>query len=213
MSACDNELFKSLVAMGKTTKGKTNKGKTTKGKNSADNELFNELVDMQNRSIKKECARQVGLKNFANDVAIHNETACVDAWKVLYHQGLTELLETMIWDFITNSPKKYWVKCQSELLDIYTKIGDYTNKKGVTTLAHYSVNEEYVGSVFQLGEKPTSYYGNFQVTREKFVIDLSQLPKLNTLNGEYKIAMLFKPKQKIIQKSTPKFIIESDDEN
>ena len=40
--------------------------------------------------------------------------------------------------------------------NVMSYIGNYTNKKGVTTLAHYNPNNTYIGSVKKLGDKPVA---------------------------------------------------------
>jgi hypothetical protein len=97
----------------------------------------------------------------------------------------------MIWDYIQHSPTTFWKPLDSKRLGIYTTIGSYTNKKGTTSLAHFTENGNYIGSVAKLGSNPVSYAGNFRISRDLFIIDFS---KLNDFKQNNDFSILFEPK-------------------
>lgn len=131
--------------------------------------------------LKTEVKRQVGLKNFQEELVAYNMSALIEAWKTLYEMldGNNDLIIDKIWKYMRERPSKIWVKVNSEKFGIYTTIGEYTNKAGKTSLAHYTENGMYVGSVIKLGNKPVGYEGNFAITPERFDIKLSALYKEN----------------------------------
>ena len=84
-------------------------------------------------------------------------------------------------------PFDYVEKMEVEaMIEEYSTIGDYTNKKGVVSKAHFNSNKTYVGSVKKKGDKPI-------LTRYKGIISR----KTHTFNGEWF-------KQKPLKKSTKK---------
>ena len=171
--------------------------------------------------LKSEVKRQVGLKNWEENVGNFNQRHLVNAWKLLYATKMTDEVTEMIWEFVLNTPNTIWKKMKSDIFGIYTTIGEYENKKGKKSLAHFTENRHYVGAVLKLGDKPIGYDGNFRVTKERFTLDLSKLPELQPFNGEYNLENLFQPipfvaepiVAKKVKKVKPIIIEESDDED
>lgn len=79
-----------------------------------------------------------------------------------------------IWKYF----EKYsiFVRCSSELLGFYSHIGPYINKKGFESLAHYSHFDNYLRAA-KKDDKPISYIGWFEVTKERFDIDFTPKEK------------------------------------
>jgi hypothetical protein len=69
-----------------------------------------------------------------------------------------------------------FVRCDSQLLGFYSHIGPYINKKGFESLAHYSHFNNYLRAA-KKDDKPISYIGWFEVTRERFDIDFKPKEK------------------------------------
>ena len=55
-----------------------------------------------------------------------------------------------------------------------THIGDYVNKKGYTSQAHYNPNNKYIGSVNKMGNKPVKCLYWTHITMDKFRYDEKQ---------------------------------------
>ena len=67
----------------------------------------------------------------------------------------------MIWDLSPDERSKYsniftYLEKNNHWEQAYlpTKIGEYLNKKGIKSLAHFSQNDKYIGSVKSRGDKP-----------------------------------------------------------
>jgi hypothetical protein len=56
---------------------------------------------------------------------------------------------------------------------IFSKIDDYTNKKGETFKAHFSENGRFLERCKTECDKPKSYTGNFRITPERFVFKMN----------------------------------------
>ena len=56
---------------------------------------------------------------------------------------------------------------------IFSKIDNYTNKKGETLKAHFSENGRFLERCKTECEKPKSYTGNFRITPERFVFKMN----------------------------------------
>ena len=83
------------------------------------------------------------------------------------------VLEEHIWGYFTTfSTMK---KMDSHILGEFTRIDDYTTKKGRTFKAHFTKYGNYIGAVSKLGDKPISYKGNFEIVRDKFAVNLKAL--------------------------------------
>lgn len=116
--------------------------------------------------LKYQVARQVGMKCDAERVSAYNQDYVIISWKMLYENGIN--IERLVWDYIGNSPKWFYVQCESKDVGVYSIIDTYENKKGFKSLAHYTINRKYIGSVKTLGENPISYKGHFHLTQDKF---------------------------------------------
>jgi|LakMenEpi03Aug12_release.lakeMendotaPanAssembly.Ray.scaffolds.fasta_scaffold94612_2 hypothetical protein len=91
-----------------------------------------------------------------------------------------ERAEEVMWEFITNYNHSFKWHGDSELLDIKTRIAEYTNSKGHKSLSHFTANGKYYGSVNKYGYEPEYYEGTFKVSRMLFMIDLDKTFETNT---------------------------------
>ena len=79
-----------------------------------------------------------------------------------------------------------WKSMDSSVFGITSVIKDYTNKKGITFKAHYTINGKFlkkVNSKFQTSDgqnssEPMSYIGNFRVCKKLFQIDMDKLDEI-----------------------------------
>jgi hypothetical protein len=148
-------------------------------------------------ALKSQIARQSGLKNFQHQIGNHTLNCLVDMWKI--HLRLTRLakeqeeeLKENIWKYVKQNPAELWGRMNSKLFGIKTTIAEYTNKKGVKSLAHYTANGNYLATVKSLGETPVHYEGNFRITQEHFTICFDRLDRLEKKDGFYNITQIFK---------------------
>ena len=121
--------------------------------------------------LKSEISRQVGKKDWESHCRDYTTICLFKAWKKLEYAEIMDLA----WDYLENAPFQIWKTVKSDLMGIYSKIGEYTNKKGIKSQAHFSQNGKYLGSVKNLGDKPIGYMGNFRITRETFIFDTTEL--------------------------------------
>ncbi len=56
---------------------------------------------------------------------------------------------------------------------IFSKIDDYTNKKGETFKTHFCENDRFIERCKTECDKPKSYTGNFRITPERFVFEMN----------------------------------------
>ena len=122
-------------------------------------------------SLKGEISRQVGLKDWEHKCKDHTTNALLKSWRKVPMDNVEEL----IWDYMKTAPFSLWKKCNSELLGVRSTIGEYTNKKGEKSQAHFTDNGNYIGSVKKLGEEPIYYEGNFQIRKDTFKVDLKNM--------------------------------------
>jgi hypothetical protein len=80
--------------------------------------------------------------------------------------------EETLWKYYEQLTPRWW-EGESELVGVFTTIGDYENKKGNISKAHFTENGRYYKSVNnKTGKEPMSYHGYFKVTKDKFMIDM-----------------------------------------
>lgn len=99
-----------------------------------------------------------------------------------------------IWDYASTTTQ-YW-SGDSTLLNLKTRIADYTDTKGNTFLAHYTQNGKYIKRAKE-DDFPEYYNGYFIVSRELFNLDWSKIeeltfgftPKTEAERNEYKATM------------------------
>lgn len=99
-----------------------------------------------------------------------------------------------IWDYASTTTH-YW-SGDSTLLNLKTKIANYTDTKGNTFLAHYTQNGKYIKRAKE-DDFPEYYNGYFIVSRESFNLDWSKIekltfgftPKTEAERNEYKATM------------------------
>jgi hypothetical protein len=140
-----------------------------------------EATQKTDRCLKGEIKRQVGLKNFEKDRGATTEKHLIKSWSVLSQTGV--VWESIVWDYIRENPTR--LKINSKDVAIKTHLDDYTDKKGNTKKAHYTINNVYCGSVYALGEEPTYYDGWFVVIEDLFEIDYEKLKTAENLNGVF----------------------------
>jgi len=134
--------------------------------------------------LKTEIKRQSGLKEWEEAKGVYANKHLLTAWKtMLTISGMEDKVEELVWDFVKSSKQPFWKKEKSGCFGIYSTIGEYTNKKGEKSLAHYTENGNYLGSVRNLGKEPVSYWGNFRITKERFELDLEKLAKAPLVQG------------------------------
>ena len=138
--------------------------------------MTDKMNDKTVNAIKYQCARQRNMKEDAMLTTMAMEKRLVKM--VLKHDD-----EDEAWDFIKQF-KTYWLG-DSKRLGIVSKIADYTNKKGVTFKAHYTINGKYISKATD--DKPIHYQGYFLITKEKF--------KYEKKPGATKMSDLFVPKE------------------
>jgi hypothetical protein len=143
--------------------------------------------------LKTQIKRQVGLKEWQQDVGDHTQTHLVNAWKKLLEVGMEKEVEEMIWNYCLTSPKKIWFNVNSAKFGIYTNIGEYENKKGYKSLAHFTENGNYLGSVLKLGREPIGYEGNFLLCKTRFRLNVRKLLTIPQVKGSYALDYLFSP--------------------
>lgn len=148
--------------------------------------------------LKYQVARQAGMKRNKEEIAQYNLYRLMKAWNNIHicngEDPEDDYLKEEIWDYIESSKFFEYIEAESKSLGIYSKIGEYENKKGHKSLAHFTVNNCYLGSVKELGNNPISYKGNFKICRELFDVDLT---KLKTIAPFSKISYLFISKHKM----------------
>jgi hypothetical protein len=143
--------------------------------------------------LKTEVKRQVGLKQWEQKVGNHCQTHLVNAWKKLLLAGMEDIVKDMIWDYCLTTPDTLWFNLNSAIFGIYSTIGEYENKRGNKSLAHFTENGHYLGSVLKLGNKPIGYEGNFRLSKARFQLDITKLDTLTHFNDAYILQKLFYP--------------------
>ena len=82
------------------------------------------------------------------------------------------LSEDHVWTLV--SKINAWKEnVRSADVGVWSKIEDYTNKKGETFKAHFTENGRFIERCKTECEKPKSYTGNFKITPERFVFALN----------------------------------------
>ena len=153
---------------------------------------MSELENAVEIGLKKQVKRQVGLKEWEQNVGNHSQTHLVNTWKIMINAGMKEQVSEMIWDYCLSSPSKLWIKVNSSVFGIYSTIGEYENQKGNKSLAHFTESGHYIGSVSKLGSKPIAYVGNFKLSKMRFQLIIENLNTLNHFNGAYILEHLFR---------------------
>lgn len=82
------------------------------------------------------------------------------------------LSEDHVWTLV--SKINAWKEnVRSADVGVWSKIEDYTNKKGETFKAHFTENGRFIERCKTECDKPKSYTGNFKITPERFVFALN----------------------------------------
>jgi hypothetical protein len=120
--------------------------------------------------LKQAIGRQANIRRSVEKTLDDMNKLFANALGAMYEVGLgADIIEEKIWQYVEiNEP--VW-NGESEKVGVLTKIGDYTNKKGVVSKAHFSLFGNYIKSA-KAGDQPCSYKGNFRICREKYDYDL-----------------------------------------
>ena len=162
-------------------------------------------VESKEYALKSQIARQSALKNYEKEVGSHTLNCLVEMWKEYANDTICRVseenrarycltLREEIWKYVEQNPAELWGRMNSELFGLKTTIAEYTNKKGVKSLAHYTANGYYYGTIKALGETPVHYEGNFRITQEHFAICFDRLDRMEKQDGFYNIRQIFKHK-------------------
>lgn len=125
--------------------------------------------------LKTQVKRQAGLKKFNERVLDHTEGALLQAWLELNRVGVD--ITPLVWAYIEKGNFSLFKNIDSKLVGIKTVVKDYTDKKGITKLAHFTQNDKYYGSIKVYGKEPVYYQGNFKVTRYLFKVQVDAQEK------------------------------------
>jgi hypothetical protein len=106
-----------------------------------------------------------------------------------------------LFDMLKDTPM--YKKMDSSIFGITSVIGDYTNKKGITFKAHFTVNGKFIKKVGK-DPNPIPYMGCFKVCKDFFKIDMDKLEEIVDLYNE--------ADQKIEIDLTDLFILEDVDD-
>lgn len=139
--------------------------------------------------LKTEVKRQVGLKHYEEECYTTALNHLIYAW-IKIGKKHHKTVDLMIWDYIKESNPRYKFMSSDEL-GIFTTISEYTSAKGKTHLAHFTINNKYLGSVSKLGDSPIAYKGYFLVNPEQFKINHETL---QALESSLSFVNIFEPK-------------------
>jgi hypothetical protein len=126
--------------------------------------------------LKKEVKRQGGIKRNAETELELTRNNLIKSWKKRYN-SICDIedymdLEEEIWQYLLQQ-RRPSRQINSQKLGIVSIIGEYTNKKGITSKAHFTMHGRYLGSVAKFGTEPIFYDGWFPVDRDNWYINLS----------------------------------------
>ena len=120
--------------------------------------------------VKRECARQ---RNIKEDALVRENLL----EKLLVKSAFDNHDLTYIREYINQreeTDQPIWAYCQSSVVGVFSSILTYTNKKGVSHLAHFTLNGNYLGTTKKLGDVPISYEGFFRYNPELFRVDFPE---------------------------------------
>jgi len=80
-----------------------------------------------------------------------------------------EFVTNLAWDYVEEQGGFMW-KGKSDLVGIYSTIGDYTTKQGITFKAHFTQYGSYLSRAKD--NTPISYTGYFRATKDKFTLKI-----------------------------------------
>lgn len=81
-----------------------------------------------------------------------------------------------------------FIACESKFVGVMTQVKPYTNKKGVTSLAHYSIYDKFLEIAKEGDQEPKSYNGYFLY--KNFADHLEQY-RNNSVQSFNKVSDLF----------------------
>ena len=116
--------------------------------------------------LKQAIGKQANLRRDAErDLALMNKLFAKSLGVLVEMDVPTEKITEMVWNYVEINQN--WWSGQSREVGEFTRIGDYTNKKGRTSKAHFSKYGKYLKPAKE-GDEPESYEGNFRITKDKF---------------------------------------------
>jgi hypothetical protein len=116
--------------------------------------------------LKQAIGKQANIRrSVEQDLAKMNKLFAKSLGVLMEMDVATEQITEMVWKYVEIN-ENWWTGSSREL-GVFTTIGDYTNKKGRTSKAHFTENGKYLYPAKE-GDRPEAYQGNFRVTREKF---------------------------------------------
>jgi len=134
--------------------------------------------------LKSNISKQVGIrKNVEKTLGEMNDLFVQSLGAITRLTTSRDMTDKLVWDYVKIN--HIWWKGESEKLGIFTHIGDYTNKQGKVSKAHYSQNGCYISRAKE-GDEPISYTGYFLMTPDKFDYVLTE--------GKDKWSIKFEPK-------------------
>jgi len=133
--------------------------------------------DTQIQGLKYQVARQVGMKKSAIESLEATQIKLIQSWVLLLkYSNSKSLVQQQIWDYVLDE-YTFVKNVNSSHIGIKSRIAEYTNKKGLVSLAHFTHYGHYLNSVNVLGPDPVFYTGNFQACPEWFVVDFEKLSR------------------------------------
>lgn len=123
-------------------------------------------------ALKAGINRQRGLKEHAEHKILERDQSI---FKLIYVSDSEMERDANVWEYV-QSHNPYWLG-DSDLVGERSVIKNYTNKKGHTSLAHFTTNGKYLKPAGACSV-PVSYVGYFKVTRELFRYELVKIERM-----------------------------------
>ena len=117
--------------------------------------------------LKRAIGKEANIRRKAENILEDMNILFSRSVAVIFKMGGNLTADIMIWEYVDINKNNIWWKGQSKELGIFTHIGKYINKKGVESLAHYSIHNTYI-SPAKKGDLPISYMGYFPVKKELY---------------------------------------------
>ena len=126
--------------------------------------------EQQVSGLKQAIGKQANLRRDAEKTLAEMNSLFAQSIGAMFEMDVaTDKMEKLIWDYVRIN--ELWWRGQSEKVGVFSHIGDYTNKKGRTSKAHYSENGKYLKPAKE-GDEPISYEGYFRITPEGYDYDI-----------------------------------------
>lgn len=107
---------------------------------------------------------------YYHTVADNTQKRCDDMQQWFVRSLLASRNEQLLNEYVATHA--VWTTISSELLDIKTTIGTYTNKRGESFQAHFSIHGHYLEKCSKWGDEPVHYTGNFNISQylDRFMV-------------------------------------------